>query len=177
METYPHPAQNLALFQGAFTRDTNPPTPFNLACSMARPKTPSDDPCCDPGSDYNSEVDMQTTGSIVGEVNGYPYNRLNLADIVSPGPYYVGNLQYATDLLPQLNAASSLSLGFEDLIPSILPTEDNTQGCACSCNHQYVFNLKARDGNLLYYGQAPITLIVGQVDLKDVLTNPFVSDF
>lgn len=175
MTPYPHPQTSLAVFQerlsqdlalanGSYSLQCGAPVPTNVGLANSA--------CASWQGSYNTMVDMLATGSPQGEVDGYLYNRLDLAALQMPAytfmPYVKGNRVNLVDLLPEINFRSGLNLQPEDIVNVQLPTCD----CACS---PIGITMEASQTSLLFIGQIPLYVWGEDVPLNQALTQIFLG--
>jgi hypothetical protein len=177
MTPYPHPAVNLAIFQQRLSTDIGATNlTYTLQCDAP---VPTDSGLYDPNCEglsaqYNSMVDMVVSGDLIGEVDQYLYNRLDLSQLQLPAktfwPYLKASNQTVADLLPQINARSGLQLQVEDVVAYVLPA---ASGCECDCGPIEV-PLEATSTSLLYIGEFPLAVIAKALRLQDALQQIFM---
>lgn len=179
-QAYPHPAVNVAIFQARLSKDIGASNSgYAIQCDAPVPTSSGlYDPNCSELSDaYNSMVDFVATGDLIGEVDQYLYNRLELCELELPAktywPYLKGPCQTVADLLPQINARSGLQLQVEDVLAYALPT---SQGCDC-CDGPIQVPLEAASTSLLYIGKFPIQVYANAVALNQAVYQIYLAPF
>lgn len=179
-QAYAHPSVNLAFFKQRLSADLGI-TDLGYAITCAAPVPTGSglytQACSDVAADYNSMVDFVATGTYVGEVDQYLYNRLDLAQLQLPAktfwPYIKGPCQTVADLLPQINARSGLQLQVQDILAYALPAVGS---CECASGPIQV-PLEAVSTSLLYLGQFPIQVIPQPVRLQDAVLQIYLPPF
>lgn len=176
---YAHPSINLAIFKQRLSKDLAiDNVGYAIACDVPVPTSSGlyDEACSDVSASYNSMVDFLATGTYIGEVDQYLYNRLDLAALQLPAktfwPYIKGPCQTVADLLPQINARSGLQLQVEDVLAYALPGID-----PCGCAGPIQVPLEAASTSLLYLGQFPIQVIPEPVRLQDAFFQIYLAPF
>jgi hypothetical protein len=177
MTPYPHPAVSLAVFKARLSQDIGVvDSTYSLTCDAPIPTDSGlyDPSCQDVAALYNSMVDMVATGALVGEVDQYLYNRLDLAQLQLPAqtfmPYLKGPAQTVVDLLPQINARSGLNLQPQDIEAYAIPQPSD---CNCGCGPIAV-PLQAAPTSLLYIGQFPLYIQVDDLPLQEAVLQLFL---
>jgi len=183
MTPYPHPAANLAVYKARLSSDIAvDDSTYTLQCGKPTPTatllaTLTD---CDHGlAAYNTVVDMEAAGALIGEVDQYPYDRLNLADlptilaergIDTSKPFLKGAATTVQDLLDEINARWGTMFDITDIQALQIPTCD----CSCGDGSGIGVALEANPLSLLYYGQLTI-YVLDEASLPDLLLQPYIS--
>lgn len=185
MIPYPHPAFNLARFKARLSKDIGQDdASYTLQCSAPRlisdVLASGDITDCDAAwSAYNSLVDMEASGGLTGEVDDYPYDRLDLSTlpavlkalgIDASKPFLKGTATTILDLLDAINTRWGTFFDVSDLISVGLPD------CTCSCDGdegKIGVALEASPDSLLYFGQLTIYIVPSQT-LAEALWHPYV---
>jgi hypothetical protein len=175
MTPYPHPAVNLAVFQARLAQDIGvEASTFSVVCDAPVPTDSGLYPsaCIEQTEAYNSMVDMVASGGLVGEVDQYLYDRVDLAQLQLPDktfkPYLKASAVTVLDLLPQINARSGLNLQPQDIVAYMLPSN-----CECECGPIGV-PLEAACTSLLYIGEFPIYVFIDPMPLPVALKQLFL---
>jgi hypothetical protein len=172
---YPHPSQNLAIFQTRLTTDAGlTGKNYTLQCDAPVPTAggANTGSCSDWSGVYNSQVDMEATGDVVGTVSNYLYNRLDLGALVLPAAadmfYLHPDGGTTLDLLRAFNIRSGMNIQPADIEVHPLPTPGH-----CGCGPIQV-PLIAASTSLLYIGQRMLLVAATDLRLQDLITQPFL---
>lgn len=177
MTPYPHPAANLAVFQARLSQDIGVDnTSYTLECGDPIPTNVAlaDSDCDGWAATYNTMVDMQASGALVGIVHGYLYNRLDIGLLALPPaaaePYLRGPATTVLDLLPEFNHRTGLNIQPQDVDPLPLPE------CDCACKTGTIgVPLRILKDSLLFIGSYELHVINYDVALNAWLLHPFLS--
>jgi hypothetical protein len=175
MTPYPHPLKALAIFQARLSLDIGADnTSYTLQCAAPIPTSVglATSSCASEATEFNSMVDIQATGAIEGEVDGYLYNRIDITRLALPDnafdPFLKGTAVTSADLLTQINARWGTSLDVTDIQAYPLPV------CECACGPiGFVFQIAP--SSLLYIGTMTLYL-VDDVALPSVILQPFLPN-
>lgn len=181
MLPYPHPAKNLAIFKQRLATDLGQdPTTFNLTVSAPTPIATvlaSLGACADRYAAYNTLVDMEASGGLLGEVDRYPYDRLSLAELGTvlavqgidvTQPFLQGSAATLQDLLPAINTRWGTTLDPTDLVATAIPS------CECVGPGGIGVALEANPLSLLYTGQLTVYVVPSQ-PLLAALQQPYLT--
>lgn len=184
MTPFPHAAISLSIFQQRLSTDLGiPNTGYTIQADAPIPTDSGlyNGTCTGILANFNSMVDIEASGSYVGEVDQYLYNRLDLANLQLPAytfmPYAKGPAQTVADLLPEINRRSGLQLQPQDVVAYELPVPS---GSNCSNSTEIMpqsVSLEAMTSSLLFIGSIPIYVYPTDVPLPQVMEQVFLVPF
>lgn len=173
MTPYPHPQTNLDIFRVRLGTDLAiDPSTFVVACSEPVPTEAglAGSNCGHWAKYYNTQVDIQVTGALSGEADGFEYNRLDLAQLPLPEgalrPFLKGSAADVAGLLDAINARWGTAFLPTDIQVIPIPV------CDCACG-PIGFTFAANPLSLIYIGELTL-YVIGDVSLSEAVTQPFL---
>lgn len=182
MTPYPHPQVNLDIFQARLSTDISVDNAtYAIQCSAPVPTSTvlAAEGACDAGlAAYNTLVDMAATGALTGEVDRYPYDRLDLSQLTAvlaakgidtTLPFLKGAAVTVQDLLTDINDRWGTSFDLTDIVPIQIPV------CTCVDGDGGIgVALQAAPLSLIYTGQLTI-YVMATASLSDLVIQPYIA--
>lgn len=174
MTPYPHPQGNLDIFRYRLAADIAvDASTFAITCGAPVPTASlveNDAACQGQQGRYNTLVDVGATGALTGEVQGFLYNRLDLAQLPlsvdGHAPFLKGTAATVVDLLDAINDRWGTSFLPEDVQATPIPV------CDCACGPMAVAFV-INPLSLIYLGSLTV-YVVDDVALPQALLQPFL---
>lgn len=184
MTPYDHPQVNLDIFQLRLSTDIGVDNnTYQIQCSVPTPTSELlslQSECAGSFAAYNTVVDMAATGGVTGEVDQYPYDRLDLSTLAAvltakgidaSQPFLKGVAVTTQDLVEVINDRWGASFDVTDIQPIALSE------CDCDCvasNGGIGVALKANPLSLIYTGQMTI-YVMPSASLLNVIQQPYIA--